>query len=160
MKKTLKICTTLLYFFAAVILFTISLSIMVWSVNQIILGVQNFNQSIEFVHVMLNLVGAVIISIAILDIGKYMIEEEVFRSKELREPSEARKTITKIMTIIAIAVSVEGLIYIFKAGTNDLTLLIYPASLILVSVFVIIGLGVYQKLSSSIEIKEEPIIKG
>jgi hypothetical protein len=45
-----------------------------------------------------------------------MIEEEVFKDKELRNPAEARKTITKIMVIISIAVSIEGLVYIFKAG--------------------------------------------
>ncbi len=72
-------------------------------------------------------------------------------NKELREPAEARRTLTKIMTIIAIAVSVEGLVYIFKAGTQDLSLPIYPAILILTSVIVIIGLGIYQKLSSSVE---------
>jgi putative Mn2+ efflux pump MntP len=96
-------------------------------------------------------VGAIIIAAAITDVAQYIIEEEVFHEKELRDPAEARKTITKIIVIIAIAVSIEGLIYIFKAGTKDLQLLLYPAGLIFVSSLSIVALGIYQKLSVSAE---------
>lgn len=104
---------------------------------------------------MLQSVGAIIISAATLDVAQYMIEEEVFMDKELRDAKEARKTITKILVIITIAVNIEGLVYIFKAGTKDLKLLIYPASLILVSSFLIVSLGLYQKLSREVEKEEE-----
>jgi hypothetical protein len=50
-----------------------------------------------------------------------MMEEEVFVNKQLRDPEEARRTITKIIVIITIAVSIEGLVYIFKAGTKDIS---------------------------------------
>ena len=100
---------------------------------------------------MLQAVGAVIIAVAILDVAKYMIEEEVFRSKELRSPKEARETLTKIMVIVSIAISIEALIYIFKAGTEDIKLLVYPALLIVSAVLLIVGLGVFQKLSITAE---------
>jgi hypothetical protein len=151
MKKIFEYSTTVIYLFAAVVLTIMSLSIMWWSISEVFEALIHFTTKKEFIFSMLQSVGTVIISIAILDISKYMIEEEVFRRKELREPAEARRTLTKIMTIIAIAVSVEGLVYIFKAGTLDLKLLIYPSFLILTSVFVIIGLGIYQKLSTSLE---------
>jgi len=80
-----------------------------------------------------------------------MMEEEVFSTKELRDPEEARRTITEIIVIITIAVSIEGLVYIFKAGTKDLTLLLYPALLIVVSALLIMALVVYQKLSATLE---------
>ncbi|RXJ60560.1 hypothetical protein [Candidatus Marinarcus aquaticus] len=151
MKKGFENLTTLIYLLFAVILTGISLAILWWSTTEVIEAIKNYVNKKEFILVMLQSVGTVIISIAILDISKYMIEEEVFRNKELREPKEARRTLTKIMTIIAIAVSVEGLVYIFKAGANDMHLLIYPAMLILTAVFVIIGLGIYQKLSYTVE---------
>ena len=80
-----------------------------------------------------------------------MMDEEVFSNKELRNPEEARKTITKIIVIIAIVISIEGLVYVFKAGRKDLTLLLYPALLIMVSAVLIVALGVYQKLSAAVE---------
>ncbi len=52
---------------------------------------------------------------------------------------------------IAIAVSVERLVYIFKTRTTNITHLIYPSVLILTAVLVIIGLGIYQKLSATVE---------
>tara|TARA_B100000029_G_scaffold387472_1_gene383488 strand:+ start:6561 stop:6743 length:183 start_codon:yes stop_codon:yes gene_type:complete len=59
------------------------------------------------------------------------------------------------MVIISIVVGIEGLIYILKAGTADITLLIYPAILIITSVFLMIGLGVYQKISLQAEKLEQ-----
>lgn len=151
MQKTFEVLSTVIYLFAALALIAMSLMIMGWSVYEV---VTNIPVKGEFIPLMLQSVGTIIISAAIIDVAKYMIEEEVFMNKELREPEDARKTITKIMVIISIAVSIEGLVYVFKAGTKDVTLLLYPASLILVSAFLIVALGIYQKLSVSIE-KEE-----
>lgn len=113
--------------------------------------ITSIGHTTEFILLILQSVGAIIISAAIIDVAQYMIEEEVFLNKELRDPVEARKTITKIIVIITIAVSIEGLVYIFKAGTKDLTLLIYPALLVVVSAILIVALGIYQKLSATIE---------
>jgi hypothetical protein len=148
MQRIVKVVSTFIYLFAALALVGMSLMIMIWSIYEVVVYVPIKG---EFIPLMLQSVGTIIISAAIIDVAKYMIEEEVFMNKELREPEEARKTITKIMVIISIAVSIEGLVYIFKAGTKDVTLLLYPASLIVVSVLLIVGLGVYQKLSLAVE---------
>ena len=141
-----------IHFIAAIILILIALIIMGWSVYEII---NNFllETKEEFIPLILQSVGAIIIAAAIIDVAQYMIEEEVFHEKELRDPKEARKTITKIMVIISIAVSIEGLVYIFKAGTKDLQLLLYPAILIFVSSISVVALGIYQKLSVNVETK-------
>lgn len=96
-------------------------------------------------------IGAVIISIEVIDVAKYIIEEEIIRERELCSPEEARKTLTKIFVIISIAVSLEGLVFIFKAGTDDLSLFLYPAFLIITAILAIIGLKVNQKLSTKTE---------
>ncbi len=145
---------TLVHFIAALILILIALITMGWSVYEIFVHLVSENKE-EFIPLILQSVGAIIIAAAIIDVAQYMIEEEVFHEKELRDPGEARKTITKIMVIIAIAVSIEGLVYIFKAGTKDLQLLLYPAALIFVSSLSIVALGIYQKLSISVEDKSD-----
>ena len=148
MKKMFTIIFSGVHLFAALILIALALIIMGWSVYEVI---SNIREEAEFVPLMLQSVGAIIIAAAIVDVAQYMIEEEVFLNKELRDPEEARRTITKIIVIITIAVSIEGLVFIFKAGTKDLTLLLYPALLIAVSAILIVALGVYQKLSATIE---------
>lgn len=152
MQKMFNIIFSGVHLFAALILIGLSLIIMVWSVYEVFSSIK---AEAGFIPLMLQSVGAIIISAAIIDVAQYMMEEEVFKDKELRDPVEARRTITKIIVIITIAVSIEGLVYIFKAGTEDLTLLLYPALLILVSAILIVALGLYQKLSATIEIKAE-----
>lgn len=148
MKKMFNIIFSGVHLFAALILIALSLIIMGWSVYEVI---SNIKEEAEFVPLMLQSVGVIIIAVAIVDVAQYMIEEEVFLNKELCDPEEARRTITKIIVIITIAVSIEGLVFIFKAGTKDLTLLLYPALLIAASSILIVALGVYQKLSATIE---------
>lgn len=150
MENTCSKFLTAIHFIAAMILILIALVIMGWSVYEIATNLLAENKA-EFIPLILQSVGAIIIAAAIIDVAQYMIEEEVFHDKELRDPKEARKTITKIVVIISIAVSIEGLVYIFKAGTQDLKLLLYPAILIFVSSISIVSLGVYQKLSVGIE---------
>lgn len=145
---------TVIHFIAAMILILIALVIMGWSVYEIYINLFAENKT-EFIPLILQSVGAIIIAAAIIDVAQYMIEEEVFHDKELRDAKEARKTITKIVVIISIAVSIEGLVYIFKAGTQDLRLLLYPAILIFVSSLSIVSLGIYQKLSIGIENKTD-----
>jgi hypothetical protein len=148
MKQMFNVIFSGVHLFAALILIILSLIIMGWSVYEVIISI---GVATAFIPLMLQSVGAIIISAAIIDVAQYMMEEEVFLNKQLRDPEEARRTITKIIVIITIAVSIEGLVYMFKAGAKDLTLLLYPALLIVVSAILIVALGVYQKLSATIE---------
>jgi len=152
MKKTFAFVSTSGYLFSVLLLFGMAITIMGWSVYEVVDHFQSeaLNKG-AFISTMLQSVGAIVIAVAIIDVAKYMIEEEVYRSKELRSVKEARHTITKIIVIISIAVSIEGLVYIFKAGTKDITLLLYPAALLLVSILLIVCLVVFQKLSVDVE---------
>lgn len=156
MKKIFENSTTLIYLFAATMLVLMTFLIMGWSVFEVLEHIiTNVHEpGKQFIPIMLKSVGAVIISVAILDVAKYMVEEEVFRNKELRSPKETREKLTKIMVIVSIAVSIEGLVYIFKAGAEDIRLLVYPALLIITAGFLIVGLGIYQTLSIKAENSE------
>lgn len=154
MKRFFDFIMTASYSLAALVLFGMAFTTIGWSIYEVISEVDNEELlNGEFVSIMLQSVGAIVISVAIIDVAKYMVEEEVFRNKELRSPREARQTITKVIVILSIAVGIEGLIFIFKAGIRDITLLLYPTSMIIAAVVLIVGLGVYQKLSTSIEKK-------
>ena len=70
---------------------------------------------------MLNAVGLIIIALAVFDVAKFLFEEEIQRDKELRSPREARQTLTKFLTIVIIAVSLEALVFVFEAGKENIT---------------------------------------
>ncbi|WP_198034121.1 hypothetical protein [Acidihalobacter ferrooxydans] len=145
--------STSIYLFAAIALMVMALATMFRSVYEVYQSLLHTTSMPDgfFIPIILQSVGAIVIAVAILDVAKYMVEEEVFRNKQLRSAVEARRTLTKIIVIAIIAVTIEALIYIFKAGTKDLALLVYPAALLGAVVFLLIGLGAYQRLSVDVE---------
>lgn len=99
---------------------------------------------------LLGYVSYLIISVAIFDVGRYLIEEEVLRDRELRSAREARQSITKFMVIIVIAVTLEALLHLLRLH-HRLNDLIYPGFLLLVAGCLLVGLGIFQRLSSATE---------
>ncbi len=100
---------------------------------------------------LLEAVGYTIIAIAVFDVGKYLIEEEAIRAREMRQAGEARRSMTKFISTIAIAVFLESLVAVFEASKADMKLMLYPTLLLLAGVALIVGLGAYQRLSVAAE---------
>lgn len=103
--------------------------------------------------VLLSAIGYVVIAMAVFDVAKYFIEEEVIRGRELREAAEARRSLTKFVSTIAIAVFIEGLVIVFQASKDDLPTMLYPTALLLTATLIVVGLGVFQRLSAEVEDK-------
>jgi hypothetical protein len=101
----------------------------------------------------LDTLGYVIVAIAVFDVAKYLFEDEVRRGSEKRSAAEARRSLTKFLSTIIIALFLEGLVLVFKTAREDVALMGYPAALIAVSVLVLVGLGVFQRLSATVEEK-------
>lgn len=99
------------------------------------------------VTALLNAIGLIVIGMAVFDVSKFLLEEEVFNSSGVKSPSKQRGTLLKFLVIIAIAVSLEALVFVFDAGKKDITTLLYPTFLLVAAVLVVVGLGVYQKLT-------------
>lgn len=102
---------------------------------------------------LLESIGYVVIAMAVFDVAKYFVEEEVIRGREMRLASEARRSLTKFISTIAIAVFIEGLVMVFREGGQDVTMILYPAGILLMGVVIILGLGVYQRLSADVEVQ-------
>ena len=100
---------------------------------------------------LLSAVGYVVIAIAVFDVGKYLLEEEVVRERELRQVGEVRRSLTRFISTILIAVFLEGIVLIFKMAEDDVALMIYPTLLLLAGVAMLIGLGAFQRMAVSAE---------
>ncbi|WP_181708531.1 GNAT family acetyltransferase [Chthonobacter rhizosphaerae] len=100
---------------------------------------------------LLDAVGYTIIAVAVFDVGKYILEEETVRARELRHASEARRSLTKFLSTIAIAVFLEGIVAVFTASKTEVSTMIYPTFLLLTGVALIVGLGVFVRLSAAAE---------
>ena len=105
------------------------------------------NEKTLLVKALLDAIGLIVIGMAVFDVAKFLLEEEVFHSGGTKSPAKQRATLLKFLVIIAIAVSLEALVFIFDAGKKDISNLIYPTFLLVAAVLVVVGLGVYQKLT-------------
>jgi uncharacterized membrane protein YidH (DUF202 family) len=103
------------------------------------------------VKALLDAIGLIVIGMAVFDVSKFLLEEEVFQSVGKESPVKQRETLIKFLVIIAIAVSLEALVFIFDAGKKEISNLIYPTFLLIAAVLVVIGLGVYQNLTRNEE---------
>jgi hypothetical protein len=95
-------------------------------------------------------VGLVIIGFAIIETAKFIAEEEILRDKELRSAVESRRSLTKFITIVVIAASLEALVMVFETSRTDVTHAVYPAALFGAAMLALLSLGAYQWLSSRI----------
>lgn len=96
-------------------------------------------------------IGYVVVAVAVYDVAKYLIEEEVVRAREMRVASEARRSLTRFISTITIAVFLEALVTVFRVSKENVPQLIYPAILLFVGILLVLGLGLYQRLSVMVE---------
>jgi hypothetical protein len=135
----------LLFVMVALALFALAISLVVGGAWQLVRGAVGGEVGI---YNLMNGVGLLIVSLAIADVAKFVVEENVVRERELRSPAEALRSLTKFMTIIIIALSLEAVVGIFEAGREKaFDQLVYPAIVMLSATLALVGLGAFQYLS-------------
>ncbi|MEL0081983.1 MAG: PDC sensor domain-containing protein [Gammaproteobacteria bacterium] len=92
------------------------------------------------------------LALAIFDLGKTTFEEEVLLGKDVFRHSSTRRTITRFIAAILIAISIESLMLIFKAALDaDHALLMAATWVMMPAVGLLIGLGIYVYLGARAE---------
>lgn len=147
MDKYIRILSNFAYTVGCACLYLISLWIIAAAIISI---VSDLSTSVFTVYKLLDEVALIVFSIAVIDVSKYLIVEEVLKGHD-RSPKEARRAFTKFITIIVTALSLEALVITIESVKTDITKLIYPILLFLVATILLVGLGVYQKCNSSSE---------
>jgi len=91
------------------------------------------------------------LGLAVFDLGKTILEEEVLMHKDVYRHSSTRRTITRFMAAIMIAVSIEGLLLIFKSAVGDGEHVLDGVWMMATAVGLLIGLGLYVYLGACAE---------
>ena len=73
------------------------------------------------------------------------------RGPEARLASEARRSLVRLVSTVAVAIFLEALVIVFHVGKENVPQLIYPALLLMAAILIVLGLGVYQRLSAGID---------
>ncbi|MEI8329230.1 MAG: hypothetical protein WCG14_04455 [Chlamydiia bacterium] len=153
-KKTLSfvhLLTNIPYICVSILLFSIACVIIIWSGHDIIklLLTGSVRSSQVFLNQVMDEVAYIVFAVAVSDVARYLLVEEVLRSKETRPLSEKRRALLNLILIIAAAFALEGLILTLQIAKTTIEKLTYPILLLVVSSILLISLGIYQKLTSS-----------
>lgn len=145
LKTKFEVFTKFSYTMFVVFLIFIAIKLLFFGVLQI------FQFTFDEEHIFESVI-LVTLSVAIFDLAKTIFEEEVLLYKDPRRHSEIRKTITRFLASIIIAVSIEALMLVFKFTISDPSKLLYALGLFFGIGFLIISLGAYVFLGSKAEI--------
>lgn len=145
----MELVSRLAFFLVSVILMLLAAGLTAYAIYSVVTTFQTPHAATD--TAMLDVIGYLIIAIAVFDVAKYLLEEEVARGQERRRASEVRKSLTKFISTMIIAVFLEALVVIFKVARDDVNLLLYPTALIVAGTGMMLGLGLFQRLSASVE---------
>lgn len=102
-------------------------------------------------HSLFSAVGYLIVAIALFDVAKYFFEEEVPGQRQKRTTADARRGLTKFISTIIIAVFLEALVLVFETSRENVAEIVYPTLLLGAGCVTLLSLGLFQRLSASVE---------
>ena len=146
-------CSRLAFACASAVLMLMSFGLVIFGGWEVIAGLTR--SFADASTALLAAIGYVVIAMAVFDVAKYFIEEEVIRGREMRTAAEARRSLTKFISTITIAVFIEGLVLVFRVSRENVEQLPYPTALLVTGIIIVVGLGGYQRLSADVEQKVE-----
>jgi len=103
----------------------------------------------EMTEAALSGIGYVVVAMATFEIARHLIEEEVVRGRG-RDVADARRSLTRLISTVAVAIFLEALVVVFHAGKENVPQLIYPTLLLVAATLIVVGLGLYQRLTASV----------
>jgi hypothetical protein len=122
--------------------------------NAIVELIQAIVHPVQTEHDKLRPFGIIVVitlAMAIFDLAKTTLEEEVFMHKDIYRHSATRRTITRFLAAIIIAVSIEGLLLMFKSAIGGTSHLMEAAFVMLAAAVLTVGLGLYVWLGARAE---------
>ena len=148
--KLLRILTRAVFFIISISLMCVAGGLIFFAGMQFYSGFNAEGQDIG--QSLLDSIGYAIIAMAVFDVAKYILEEEVIDPTQMRNAGQARRSMTKFVSTISIAVFLEALVAVFQTSKGgDVSMMLYPTLLLFGGVAMIVGLGVYQRLSATAE---------
>ena len=148
-QRIIEILSRIAFASASLVLMAMSFGLVVYGCTEVVAGL--FSSWADGGGALLAAIGYVVIALAVFDVAKYFIEEEVIRGRELRNVGEARRSLTKFISTISIAVFIEGLVLVFRVSKESMTEILYPTALLVTAIVIVVGLGAYQRLSADVE---------
>jgi hypothetical protein len=102
-------------------------------------------------NAVLEAVGLLTIATAALELGQTILEEEVQREAQMSAPTRVRRFLSRFMVVIAVALSIECLVTVFRVAHADPGSLPAAASIGVAAAALLAGWGVFVRLNLEAE---------
>lgn len=142
----------------SVMFFMFSLFLVAMMFSEIISG---FFESKKMIGIFLNAINTAVVALAIFELGT-VISKEYCNNEESHIVVVLRRTLPRFISIVCIALALEGLLMVIKYSQLDLAgNLYYPVAIIVATSTLIISLGVFLRFTNfSVESGDLPARQG
>lgn len=87
--------------------------------------------------------GLLAVAVVVLQIAQTIMEEEVIREATVSAPTRARRYLSRFLVVTVVALSIEGLVAVFKVIHNDPHLLPHASAILVATGAMLAGWGVF-----------------
>jgi len=92
-------------------------------------------------------VGLLAAAVVALQIAQTITEEEVIRDAHISAPTRVRRFLSRFLIVVVVSLAIEGLVATFKSIHEDLSQLVYAASLLGAVGLLLAGWGVFIRMN-------------
>jgi hypothetical protein len=103
------------------------------------------------VNLILEGLSLLVVSVAALELGQTVLEEEVQRSAHMSAPTRVRRFLSRFLVVLVVSLSIETLVLVFRFGQEAPQFLPYAASVGVAAALLLAGWGLFIWLNRSAE---------
>jgi hypothetical protein len=103
------------------------------------------------VNLVLEGLSLLVVSVAALELGQTLLEEEVQRRAHMSAPTRVRRFLSRFMVVLVVSLSIETLVTIFRFGREAPQYLPYAASTGIAAAVLLAAWGLFVHLNRSAE---------
>jgi hypothetical protein len=130
-----------------------SVALLAFAVVQLWSGVMPANglSVTQRVNLVLEGLSLLVVSVAALELGQTLLEEEVQRRAQMSAPTRVRRFLSRFMVVLVVSLSIETLVAVFRFGHEAPQYLPYAASIGVAAALLLAGWGLFIRLNRSAE---------
>jgi hypothetical protein len=103
------------------------------------------------VNLVLEGLSLLVVSVAALELGQTLLEEEVQRRAHMSAPTRVRRFLSRFMVVLVVSLSIETLVMGFRFGHEAPQFLPYAASTGIAAALLLVGWGLFVRLNRAAE---------
>ena len=141
------------HFVLSVLFVVCSVALLAFAAVQLWAGMwpMNGQSVVQRVNLVLEGLSLLVISVAALELGQTLLEEEVQRKAQMSAPTRVRRFLSRFMVVLVVSLSIETLVTVFRFGHESPEYLPYAAATGFAAAALLAGWGLFIRLNRAAE---------